>query len=611
MAIGTVIGHLVLAPTTAQQAGSPERVEPKYLSPIALVADKAGKTLYIAEATAGRVAVLDIVTRKVTAHVAIGLPVSGVAISPDGGRLYVTAGGAAGTLCVVDVASRKVVARIPVGHTPMSPVVSPDGRTVYVCNRFNNAIGVVDVAVGRQTATIDVRRQPVSADLSKDGKVLIVANHLPTGPANAKRVAAEVSIIDTAARKIAASIPLPDGSRGLRGVRVSPDGEYAAVTHTFARFHLPAIALERGWMNTNAVTLIDVANRLKINTILLDDVDHGAADPWAAGWTADGKTLCVTHGGTHELSVIDFPRLRAKLSRATTQGKADDVPNNLAFLIDCRRRVKLSGCGPRCIAVVGTRAFVGEYFTDSLSALDITPRIRPRVEPIALGPEREMTRARRGEMLFNDARMCFQTWMSCSTCHPDGRAGGLHWDMPGDGMNNAKNTKSLLLAHKTPPSMITGVRARAEVAVRAQLRFVMFGIRPEADAVAIDTYLKSLKPVPSPYLVNGKLNAAAQRGKKLFATAGCAECHSGPLLTDLKKHDVGTAVGARPGERREKFDTPTLREVWRTAPYLHAGQAATMLDVLSPRHNPRNQHGATANLTMQKRVDLAAYVLSL
>ena len=40
-------------------------------------------------------------------------------------------------------------------------------------------------------------------------------------------------------------------------------------------------------------------------------------------------------------------------------------------------------------------------------------------------------------------------------------------------------------------------------------------------ALAIDKYLKSLKPVPSPLLVNGKLSPAAQRGEKLFKTAGC------------------------------------------------------------------------------------------
>ena len=609
--IATGVLHLVSVPAAAPPAGPVGDQGSKYLSPTAMVADQAGRTIYLAEATAGQVGVFDIATRKVTATIPVGRPASGVALSPDGTRLYVTAGGAQGRLCVIDVKSGKVAARIPVGHTPTSPVVSRDGKTVYVCNRFNNAVGVVDVASGRQRATIDVLRQPVSADLSKDGAVLIVANHLPAGPANAEHVAAEVSIVDTTSGRVASTIKLPNGSRSLRGVRVSPGGEYAAVTHTLGRYLLPLTQIERGWVNTNVITLIDVGKRTAINTVLLDDVDLGAGDPWAPAWSADGKALCVTHAGTHEVSVIDVPNLLAKLARAVADKKDEDVPNDLSFLDGLRRRLKLAGDGPRCITMVGTRVFVGEYFTDSLSTLDISPKTRPVVESIALGPKVKITRVRRGQMLFNDARLCFQQWMSCATCHPDGGADGLNWDFPGDGMSNPKNTKSTVGAHKTPPSMITGVRAKAEVVVRAKLRFVMFSIQPEENAVAIDEYLKSLKPVPSPYLVNGKPNKAARRGKKLFDTAGCASCHNGTMWTDMRKYDVDTAIGARPGGRGGTFDTPSLVEVWRTAPYLYEGQAPNMLDVLSKKHNPGDRHGKTSNLTLKQLVDLAAYVLSL
>lgn len=609
-AVAAAMLHLVIARAAAPPGGPAGDKAPKYLSPTAMVAGRAGKTIYIAQATAGQIAVYDIAAGKVTATVAIGRPVSGVALSPKGARLYVTAGGAEGRLCVVDVKSGKVTARIPVGHTPMSPVVSRDGKTVYVCNRFNNAVGVVDVASGRRRATIPVLRQPVSADLSKDGSVLIVANHLPAGTSHAEHVAAEVSIVDTAAGKIASTIKLPNGSTSLRAVRVSPDGKYAALSHTPARPRMPMTDLDRGWKNTNALSIIDVPGRKLINTVLTDDVDLGAANSWALAWSADSKTLCITHAGTHEMSVIDVPLLLAKLAKAAAAGWADEVKNNLAFLIGCRRRLKLNGNGPRCMTLVGTRAFVGEYFTDSLSVLDISPEVHPNVKSIALGPENELTEARRGEMLFNDAQICFQRWESCASCHPDGRIDGHNWDLLGDGIGNPKNTKSLLWAHKTPPSFLTAHRKDARVAVRAQIRFVLFSVQPEANALAIDEYLKSLKPVPSPFLVNGKLGAAARRGEKLFKTAGCASCHSGEILTDLKRHDVGTAIGRQVG-RKTMFDTPSLVEAWRTAPYLYDGHARTILDVLSKKYNPKDRHGKTSNLTRQQLADLAEYVLSL
>ena len=60
----------------------------------------------------------------------------------------------------------------------------------------------------------------------------------------------------------------------------------------------------------------------------------------------------------------------------------------------------------------------------------------------------------------------------------------------------------------------------------------------------------------------------------------------------------------------DTFDTPTLIEAWRTAPYLHDGSAASLRDVLTTR-NPHDEHGQTSTLSPQELDDLCAYVLSL
>jgi len=217
-----------------------------------------------------------------------------------------------------------------------------------------------------------------------------------------------------------------------------------------------------------------------------------------------------------------------------------------------------------------------------------------------------MTPVRKGEMFFHDADLCFQNWQSCSSCHPDARTDGLNWDLLNDGMGNPKQTKSMLLAHRTPPAMMGAVRENAEAAVRAGIRFIQFSVRPEEDAVAIDEYLKSLKPVPSPHLVDGRLSDGAKRGEALFVSTGCASCHVPPLFTDLQTHDVGTG---RNMDKDRKFDTPTIIENWRTAPYLYDGRAATMMDVIK-RCNPADAHGKTSALTPDQLSDLAAYILS-
>jgi cytochrome c peroxidase len=114
--------------------------------------------------------------------------------------------------------------------------------------------------------------------------------------------------------------------------------------------------------------------------------------------------------------------------------------------------------------------------------------------------------------------------------------------------------------------------------------------------------------VPSPYLLHGKLSDAAKRGEKLFVRTGCADCHVPGLYTDLHPHDVGTrAAYDRPAD---KFYTPTLVKVWRTAPYLHNGSAATMRDVVTTC-NLHDEHGDTSKLSQQEIDDLCEYVLSL
>ena len=71
---------------------------------------------------------------------------------------------------------------------------------------------------------------------------------------------------------------------------------------------------------------------------------------------------------------------------------------------------------------------------------------------------------------------------------------------------------------------------------------------------------------------------------------------------------MGTlATTDKPGDI---FDTPTLIEIWRTAPYLHDGSAVTVREVLV-EHNPADRHGKTSHLSPIDLDDLMAYLLSL
>jgi cytochrome c peroxidase len=151
--------------------------------------------------------------------------------------------------------------------------------------------------------------------------------------------------------------------------------------------------------------------------------------------------------------------------------------------------------------------------------------------------------------------------------------------------------------------MITGIRPDAETAVRAGFTHIQFVQIGEEHAQAVDAYLKSLKPTPSPYLIDGELSDLAREGKKVFEQIGCNRCHSGPWFTDQKRHEIGTQ-----GEydHQNRWDTPTLIEVWRSGPWLHDGRAASMKDVFTVE-----KHGIRKDLSNAEIDALVEYVLSL
>lgn len=616
--------------------------EGEYVGPVDVVAGPAEKVLYVVEHDAKRIDVLDVKSQKVVRGIDCPAPPTGLAVNDKGSQLYITCEGPRGVVCVADPKNGKITKTISVGHTPSGPTLVPGSRKLVVCNRFDDDVSIVALDKGKEVQRVPVLREPVESAATPDGSMVLVSNLLPVDPADADTVAAEVSIIKMSDGSTT-SVRLPNGSSSVHDVCVSPDGKHAYVVHILSRYRMPTTQLERGWMNTNALSVIDVPQQKLVNTVLLDEIDLGAANPYAVKTSADGARIFVSHAGSHEVSVIDAKKMLEKLAavpktmeEARQEGRTNaagtyssttvvDVPNDLAFLVDLRERIRLRRNwmpgltddkdpplkGPRGFDVLGSKLYVAVYFSDALAMVDLNSKQYDKVSVIRLGPKPKLDMVRRGEMFFHDADICFQQWQSCSSCHPDARVDGLNWDLMNDGIGNPKNAKSMLLAHETPPAMSFGVRATAEEAVRAGIRHIQFAVPPEEKKVpeAIDEYLKRLEPLPSPYLVDGTLSEAAQRGKKLFFSEriGCGLCHPEPLYTDMKQHDVGSRTEL---DRRDDFDTPTLIEAWRTAPYMHDGQYTSIKKLIA-----EGKHGAKGgdieSLSDQQLNDLVEFVLSL
>lgn len=511
-----------------------------------------------------------------------------------GGKAYVTTFDTVGRLHRISLETGRTEASVVTGSGACAPLSGPGGDRIYVCNQFQNTVSEIDPTTMQVVRTARVLREPRSAVFSKDGKYLFVANFLPDRRADADYVAASVSVIEMKGFTKIRDIRLANGSNAVRGICITPDGKYVYASHNLGRYAVPTSQLYQGWMNTSAFSVIDVERLACLGTVVVDEPERGAAGIW--GIVCNGEKLYVSHSGTHDISVIDHKAMLRKLLDCPDK---EALGYDLNFLYGLRRRIPLQGNGPRTMALYGGRLYVPTYFADVLNILDVET---DELTAVALNPGREETDAQKGERLFNDASRCFQNWQSCNGCHPGGaRSDGMNWDLMNDGVGNPKNCKSLLYSHPTPPSMISGIRETAEWAVRAGFRFIQFFDVSEEDAACVDAYLKSLQAVPSPYLVNGELSEKARQGKKVFEKLKCGDCHSGIYYTDRKMHRIGQDV-----EFEKGWDTPTLREVWRTAPYLFDGRAATMHEVFSI-----HRHGIDRKVSRKEIEALTDFVNSL
>ena len=126
------------------------------------------------------------------------------------------------------------------------------------------------------------------------------------------------------------------------------------------------------------------------------------------------------------------------------------------------------------------------------------------------------------------------------------------------------------------------------------------------------------------------VNDAGKRGAELFlAKAGCGNCHSGSLFTDLKYHNVGIGLDkAEPDLGRHRvtnadadkgaFKTPSLRDITRSAPYFHDGSVATLKEALDlmvsggiDNPNIDRVNLKNTNLTEEEKTDLMEFLRAL
>jgi len=222
--------------------------------------------------------------------VTVGGDPYGVAISPDGTRVYVTEDNGA-AVSAIDTSSNTVIAKISVPATPSGLAITPDGRHAYVASDGASlsaaTVSVIDTSSNTVVATVGLAGLPWGIAVTPDGTRVYVANSVPTltgGNAN-------VSVIDTSSNAVVANVTLGAGLSW--GLAITPDGTRAYVA--------TGVLIGSG-ANNGVVSVIDTSSNKVIATV-------SVADPLGVAVSSDGTRVYVANDSNFSsdssVSVID------------------------------------------------------------------------------------------------------------------------------------------------------------------------------------------------------------------------------------------------------------------------------------------------------------------
>lgn len=552
------------------------------------------------------------------AEVTVGAQPRALAVSPSGQVWVVNRGSA--TVTVLDGATRALVRTIalPTASSPYGIVLDDEGQAYVSLEATGQVLKLSPL--GATLGTANVGGSPRHLGLSADRTQLLVSRFITRAQpgegtatiqtsVNGVRQGAEVHVLSPSTLSLQRTIVLqhsdkPDTTVSARGVpnylgapAMSPDGRSAWVPSK--QDNILRGSLRDGQNLNFENTVRAISSRIDLASQAEDAaarVDHdNASVASAALYHPTGALVFVALETSRQVVVMD-PAGHRELFRFDT-GRA---PQALALSPD------------------GLRLFVHNFMDRTLGVHSLEALLRRGESSAAqvgsmstVGTEKLSATVLKGKQLFYDARdprLARDAYMSCASCHNDGGHDGRTWDLTGQG-EGLRNTISLrgragaqgrlhwsgnfdevqdFEGQIRSLAQGTGLMTDAQfnTGTRAQpLGDRKSGVSADLDALA--AYVSSLTTFEaSPWRTSGgQLTTAASAGRSVFA-AQCVSCHGGNDFTDSAAgvlRNVGTikpSSGKRLNATLTGLDTPTLRDAWATAPYLHDGSAATVDDAV-------------------------------
>ncbi|MEE2686043.1 MAG: hypothetical protein VYB09_07010 [Planctomycetota bacterium] len=561
-----------------------------------------GKLLACSNRDSGTVTVVDLASHQVMREIAVGKKPEGVTFLGPTHSIAVAVYGD-DQVVILDGDSGSVQGQVRVFDEPYGVVSSRDGKHVYVTLDYPGQLLDIDVEKGEISRMLEVGRFIRGLSLFPDERRLLVTEFYT----------ARVFSVDLAEWK---TVDQWDGTitdNLCRQIAIHPTREKAYLPHIRSKvtgMHglgsiFPYVAI----MDTGAGEG-KRRKRIPMDSFLNNLV---TASPWEVAVSADGKQFYAVFSSTNDMFVCEV---------------IDDDYRELEY----RARLQL-GNNPRAVKVSpdGQRFYVYNALDFNVVAYDAATLKPLGTVTVTRNPLSEDVH--KGKILFYSALqpMVGRRWISCSSCHPDGEPDGRTWHNP-EGLRNTQSLAGLSWTHPVHWSADRDEVQDFEHTIRgplmqgsglisgplnASLGDMNSGISDRLDALA--AYTNSHTFSISPHSREG-LSAAARRGRDVFFSekTGCAQCHAGPLYSDsvpreaarIVRHDVGTGRDDAGEKMGPAYDTPTLLGVYRTAPYLHHGTAATLMDVLTTT-NQEDRHGHTSHLKKGQLEDLVEFLKAL
>ncbi|MDB5050018.1 MAG: hypothetical protein JWO30_3089 [Fibrobacteres bacterium] len=648
----------------------PTAVRPTHSSSIIL--DTVRGRVWCVNPDNGSVSALDMDTKALLWEIPTGVSPQTLAQAPDG-SIWVANRGSA-TISILSGTDGHALASIPLpyGSRPHGLVFNPAGTAAYVSLEGSGKVAKIDPIGRTVVAEATLGPVPRAVAVSGDGRRILITRFIsPESRAEVYEVdAAAFTKTRTFAMGLDLTTDTETGGGGvfnyLSSIVISPDGTRAVVSavkdNTKRGRFVSGVDLIAENTVRAALGYLDLTGNLDVSSER-NDFDNSSL-PSASVYSELGDLIFTGLEGSNSVQTRDPYNYGAVLERNKAVGRA---PIGLA--LDPRNKtLYVHSFLGRSVSVWDVSLYNQAIAIGKDSVQSRPLGVIPTVGNDALSPQ-----VLKGKRIFYnaaDSLMSFNGYISCAVCHLDGGTDGRVWDFTDRG-EGLRRTTSLLGRAGTGHGPVhwsanfdeiqdfendmrgpfggKGFLSDADFLAGTRSKTLgdkKAGLSPELDALA--AYVSSLVQVDaSPFRnADGTMTSDASAGEAIFnsAEAGCARCHAPPLYTDSRLggpaakvgayasgsaadlppgdfltpqgflvHDVGTlkpSAGHRQADTLLGIDTPTLKGVWETPPYLHDGTAPTLMDVITGA-NVGDKHGKTSHLTAKQKEQLVAFLMQL